>query len=349
MSSGFWHGKKVFITGHTGFKGAWLTSMLLDMGARVTGYSLPPPTSPNLFELLHLSNKITHIEGDIRNRSQVMETVRDAKPDILFHLAAQALVRESYANPLDTFDTNTIGTLNILEATRYCSTLRSCVIVTTDKCYLNNEAGSFFKETDALGGKDPYSASKAAAEIICHAYYESFLKQTHIPMATARAGNVIGGGDWAKDRLIPDVFRAFLASKPVLIRNPAATRPWQHVLEPLRGYMLLAEKLFTAGHVFAGAWNFGPQPSGIQSVEYVLSGLKKILPFDLQLDRAPQPEEAKTLALDIHKASEKLGWTPCLNLDQTVQWTAEWYSGFAHKSSPAELTRKQISDYWRLA
>ena len=168
-------------------------------------------------------------------------------------------------------------------------------------------------------------------------------------MATARAGNVIGGGDWAKDRLIPDVFRAFQASKPVLIRNPAATRPWQHVLEPLRGYMMLAEKLFTDGHAFAGAWNFGPQPSGIQSVEYVLSGLKKTLPFDLQLDRTPQPAEAKTLALDIHKAAEKLGWTPRLNLDQTVQWTAEWYSGFARKVSPAELTQKQISDYWRLA
>lgn len=348
MPSGFWQGKKVFITGHTGFKGAWLTFILLDMGAVVTGYSLPPPSSPSLFELLKLSGKINHIEGDVRDRARVMETIRAAEPDVLFHLAAQALVRESYADPLGTFDTNITGTLNVLEAVRYCATLRSCVVVTTDKCYLNNDTGSFFKETDALGGKDPYSASKAAAEIVAYAYYESFLKQVNIPTATARAGNVIGGGDWAKDRLIPDVFRAYQASKPVMIRNPAATRPWQHVLEPLRGYMTLAEKLFTEGHAFAGGWNFGPQPSDIQSVEHVLSGIKKILPFELQLDRAPQPVEAKTLALDITKA-KKLDWTPRLNLDQTIQWTAEWYKGFADNVSAEDLTQCQIKQYWQMS
>lgn len=347
MPGGFWQGKKIFITGHTGFKGAWLTALLLDLGAEVTGYALPPPTSPSLFDLLGLAGKIKHIEGDVRDRARVMEVVRAAEPDILLHLAAQALVRESYADPLGTFDTNMTGTLNVLEAARYCTTLRSCVVVTTDKCYLNNDTGSFFKESDCLGGKDPYSASKAAAEIVAYAYYESFLKQVNIPMATARAGNVIGGGDWAKDRLIPDVFRAYQAGKPVMIRNPKATRPWQHVLEPLRGYMVLAEKLYTEGQTFTGGWNFGPQPSDIQSVEHVLSGIRKILPFDLQLDTAPQPVEAKALALDIAKA-QKLGWTPKLTLDQTTCWTAEWYKGFADKSSAEEMTLRQIREYGQM-
>ena len=348
MSPDFWRGKKVLITGHTGFKGAWLTRALLEMGAEVTGYALPPSTVPSLFELLGLYRKITHIEGDVRDRPRVMEMVRKTAPDILLHLAAQALVRESYADPLGTFDTNVTGTLNVLEAARTCKTLRSIVVVTTDKCYLNNDSGRFFVEADALGGKDPYSASKAAAEIISHAYYESFLKKLNIPMATARAGNVIGGGDWAKDRLIPDVFRAAIAGKHVLIRNPDATRPWQHVLDPLRGYMMLAQKLFSEGDKFSGAWNFGPEAAGIQSVAHVLSCLQKIFPFDLQLDTAPQPAEARTLALDIHKAAKKLGWTPRLDLGQTIEWTGAWYNGFANKTPAAELTLRQIKEYWGL-
>jgi len=348
MSSDFWRGKKVLVTGHTGFKGAWLTAMMLEKGATVAGYALPAPTSPGLFNLLRLSEKIMHIEGDVRDRRRVGEMVEGTAPDIIFHLAAQALVRDSYADPVGTFETNVTGTLNVLEAARRCKTLRSLVVVTTDKCYWNDDTGGFFKETDALGGKDPYSASKAAAEIVCTAYRESFLKQTDIAMATARAGNVIGGGDWAKDRLIPDVFRAFEGSRPVLIRNPLATRPWQHVLEPLRGYMLLAQKLFTGGHEFSGAWNFGPQAADIQSVGHVLTGLKMILPFKLELDLAPQPAEAKTLALDIRKSVEKLGWTPRLDLERAIRWTGEWYDGFANKIPAEELTLRQIHDYWRL-
>lgn len=347
--TGFWRGKKIFLTGHTGFKGSWLTAVLLDKGAEVTGYALPPPTKPSLFDLAGLAGKITHIEGDVRDRAALKAALAKAKPDIVFHLAAQALVRDSYEDPIGTFDTNTTGTLNILEAVRAHGALKSFVVITTDKCYLNNDGGRFFREEDHLGGKDPYSASKAAAEIVAQAYYESFFKSMNIPLATARAGNVIGGGDWAKDRLIPDVFRAYEAGKPVLIRSPHATRPWQHVLEPLRGYMLLAEKLYNEGHAFAGAWNFGPAANGIKTVGEVLTRLKETLPFELQLDTAPQPAEANVLALDIHKAGAKLGWMPKLDLDGSIRWTGEWYRAYADKAPAGELLAQQIRRYGQLA
>ena len=344
-SSAFWQGKRVFLTGHTGFKGAWLTAVLLQAGAEVTGYSLPPPTDPALFDLLNLKNKITHIEGDIRNREKLSAALHDAKPEIVFHLAAQALVRPSYEDPCGTFDINTTGTLNLLEALRACKGVKAIVSVTSDKCYLNNETGAYFKEDDPLGGKDPYSASKAAAEIVAEAYHQSFFKPAGIPLATARAGIVIGGGDWAKDRLIPDVARAAAAGHPVLIRSPKATRPWQHVLEPLRGYMMLAEKLSSDGEAFAGGWNFGPRPEAIRPVGDVLAKLKETLPFELELDSAPQPAEAKTLALDIHKAGEKLGWHPRLALDEALRWTGEWYNTYARSNSVEEMTLRQIEDY----
>ncbi|MBU6476161.1 MAG: CDP-glucose 4,6-dehydratase, partial [Alphaproteobacteria bacterium] len=326
VSSGFWQGKRVFLTGHTGFKGAWLTALLLRDGAIVTGYALPPPTNPALFGLLNLKSRIAHIEGDVRDRAKLAAALAAAQPEIVFHLAAQALVRASYEDPLGTFDTNTTGTLNLLEALRSCKSVRSIVVVTSDKCYLNNETGAFFREDDPLGGKDPYSASKAAAEIVAQAYHESFFKPAGIPLATARAGNVIGGGDWAKDRLIPDVARAHAAGEPVLIRSPNATRPWQHVLEPLRGYMMLAEQLVSEGQAFTGGWNFGPRPEDIRSVGDVLSKLKETLPFELRLDSSPQPAEAKTLGLDIRKSMEKLGWQPRLALDEAIRWTGEWYN-----------------------
>ncbi len=345
MTGGFWHGRRVFITGHTGFKGAWLTAGLLRDGAIVTGYALPPPTDPALFDLLGLAHKITHIESDVRDVAKLSAAVAGARPEIVFHLAAQSLVRPSYEDPRGTFDTNTTGTLNLLEALRACPSVRAIVVVTSDKCYFNNETGAFFREDDPLGGKDPYSASKAAAEIVARSYYESFFKAAGVPLATARAGNVIGGGDWAKDRLIPDVARAYAAGAPVLIRNPGATRPWQHVLEPLRGYRLLAEKLFTDGGIFSGGWNFGPRPGDIRAVGDVLARLKETLPFDLQPDAAPQPEEARTLALDIHKAEEKLGWRPRLRLDDALRWTGVWYKNFGDGASAQDLTLRQIEDY----
>ncbi len=348
-SSGFWQGRRVFLTGHTGFKGAWLTAVLLQEGANVTGYSLPPPTTPALFDLLNLKDKITHIEGDVRDREKLAAATAGAKPEIVLHLAAQALVRPSYDDPRGTFDTNTTGTLNLLEALRPCASVRAIVAITSDKCYRNDETGALFKEHDALGGKDPYSASKAAAEIVAQAYHESFFKPAGIPLATARAGNVIGGGDWAKDRLIPDVARAHAAGEPVLIRSPNATRPWQHVLEPLRGYMMLAEQLVSEGQAFTGGWNFGPRPEDIRSVGDVLSKLKETLPFELRLDSSPQPAEAKTLGLDIRKSMEKLGWQPRLALDEAIRWTGEWYNTCAQSNSVKEMTLRQIEDYAALA
>jgi len=347
MNSEFWKNKKVFITGHTGFKGSWLTQILIDMGADITGYSLPAiPTS--LFNLLDLQENIHHIEADIRNKERLEKEIVKANPDIVLHLAAQALVRDSYIDPVNTFDTNILGTVKVLEAARQCSNIRSIVVVTTDKCYLNNNTGQFFKEDDSLGGKDPYSASKAAAEIVSNSYYESFFKETDVCLATARAGNVIGGGDWAKDRLIPDVFRSCLSSKPVIIRNPAATRPWQHVLEPLRGYMMLAEKLYTDGEEYTGGWNFGPEIKGIQTVGTVLSLLKETLAFDLQLDKSKQPEEAKTLALDINKAKNQLNWNPLLSLDEAVRMTGEWYKAIIENKEMKKITIEQYKHYFSL-
>ncbi|MBM3618733.1 MAG: CDP-glucose 4,6-dehydratase [Alphaproteobacteria bacterium] len=345
VNSPFWHGKRVFVTGHTGFKGAWLTAILHRMGAEVTGYSLPAPTEPNLFGQLGLADKIHHIEGDIRDREHLPRAMQDAKPEILLHLAAQSLVRRSYHHPLDTFDTNVTGTLNVLEAARHVECLRAIVSVTTDKCYRNDDTGRLFTESDPLGGKDPYSASKAAAEIVSQSYAESFFKDSPVALATARAGNVIGGGDWAEDRLIPDVARAVAAGKSVQIRNPKATRPWQHVLEPVCGYLLLAERLYSEGKQFASGWNFGPYASDIQPVGYVLEELQRSFPFTLELDTAPQPHEAKTLGLDITKAVTELGWRPRLTLADAVRWTGEWYNAVHTGESAAAITEKQISDF----
>lgn len=343
MTPGFWQNKRVFLTGHTGFKGAWLTAVLQKLGAQVTGYSLPAPTRPNLYGLLKPT--LHSIEGDIRDRAHVVQAMRNAQPEIVLHLAAQSLVRYSYREPLETFDTNVTGTLNVLEAARPIASIKAIVSVTTDKCYRNDDNGRLFQESDALGGKDPYSASKAAAEIVSQAYAESFFKGTLASLATARAGNVIGGGDWAEDRLIPDVVRAASAGKPVLIRSPRSTRPWQHVLEPICGYLLLAEKLYTHGEAYAGGWNFGPHPSDIQPVGKVLETLQQTLPFTLELDTASQLHEAKLLALDITKAKEALGWQPKLTLTDAIRLTGEWYAAYLNGQSMRAVTEKHIEDY----
>lgn len=346
MTGDFWRGKRVFITGHTGFKGAWLTAALLRLGADVTGYSLPEPTSqPDLFTLLGLQGQITHLQGDIRDRDLLCRQIHAARPQILLHLAAQSLVRRSYREPVSTFDTNVTGTLNVLQAARQCEELRAIVSVTTDKCYRNDDSGRLFTESDPLGGKDPYSASKAAAELVSHAYAESFFAATPVALATARAGNVIGGGDWAEDRLIPDIARAIAAGLPVRIRNPQATRPWQHVLEPVFGYLKLAEKLASAGQSFSGGWNFGPHPSDIQPVGHVLAQLQQTLPFAMEQDTAPQPPEAKTLGLDIHKAVEHLGWRPRLSLEEAIRWTGEWYRDHLAGKTARAITDAQIAAY----
>lgn len=348
MSYNFWKNKKVFITGHTGFKGAWLTATLTEMGADVTGSTLSTPANSSLFEKLGLKEKVTHITSDITDRKNIIKVIKDVNPEIIFHMAAQPLVRYSYKNPLETFDTNVIGTLNVLEAARYCDNLRSMVVVTTDKCYRNNDTGDFFKEDDPLGGKDPYSASKAAAEIVTNSYYQSFLKERNVATAAARAGNVIGGGDWAEDRLIPDIIRAYIDKQPVLIRNPNATRPWQFVLEPLRGYMMLAENLYENGDKFSGGWNFGPEPDGIQPVGKIVEILKQVIDFDLKVDKTPQPVEAALLALNIEKSKSKLNWKPKLRFDEAVTWTGSWYKNFAEGKSVKDITMDQIKEYFEI-
>lgn len=346
ISPAFWAGKKVFVTGHTGFKGSWLCEMLLGLGASVTGYALAPPTSPNHFDVLGLASRLSaHHVADIRDHASLSVALKAAQPDIILHLAAQPIVRLSYDEPVETFDVNIMGTVHLLEAARHTPSARACVVVTSDKCYLNEDTGKMFDENDKLGGADPYSASKAAAEIVAYAYNASFLKKSDLRMATVRAGNVIGGGDWAADRLIPDVARAAKNGAPVRIRSPHATRPWQHVLEPLRGYLQMAEKLFSGEGEYREGWNFGPAPQDIQSVSVVLTALKEHLPFDLQLDTAPQPHEAARLGLDVSKAAARLGWTPQLKLSDAIRLTGQWYKTQIDGGDVAALTRQQIKDY----
>ncbi len=349
LSPAFWHGKKVFVTGHTGFKGSWLTEILLTLGADVTGYALAPPTTPNHFDLLNLGTRMSvHHVADIRDLDALTQAIVTAQPDIILHLAAQPIVRLSYDEPVETFDINVMGTVNLLQAARKAENTRACVVVTSDKCYLNEDTGKMFDENDKLGGADPYSASKAAAEIVAYAYNASYFKKTQLRMATVRAGNVIGGGDWAADRLIPDVARAAANGTSVHIRSPHATRPWQHVLEPLRGYLLLAEKLYQGDGEYREGWNFGPLPEDIQSVSVVLTSLKEYLPFDLQLDTAPQPHEAQRLGLDVRKAAERLGWSPQLTLKDAIRMTGAWYKAHIDGQDMPALSRQQIKEYFNL-
>lgn len=349
LTPSFWRGKKVFVTGHTGFKGSWLSEILIMLGAEVTGYALAPPTQPDHFDLLGLASRLAaHHIADVRDLDQLTAAVTAAQPDIVLHLAAQPIVRLSYDEPVETFDVNVMGTVNVLEAIRKAPSVRACIVVTSDKCYLNEDTGKIFNEDDKLGGADPYSASKAAAEIVAYAYNASFLKKSQLRMATARAGNVIGGGDWAADRLIPDVARAAAGGKAVHIRSPHATRPWQHVLEPLRGYLLLAEKLYHGEGEYREGWNFGPLPEDIQSVSVVLTALKEHLPFDLQIDTAPQPHEAQRLGLDVRKAADRLGWTPQLKLVDAIRMTGQWYKTHIDGKNMADITRQQIAQYFGL-
>lgn len=349
ISKDFWRGKKVFLTGHTGFKGSWLSEILLMLGTEVTGYALAPATTPDLFGVLGLQDRLVHHQADILDRRRLQDAVIAAQPDIVLHLAAQPIVRLSYAEPADTIGVNVMGTAHLLDAVRAAPGVKAVVCITSDKCYLNEDTGKLFEESDKLGGRDPYSASKAAAELVAYSYDHSYFRASGTALATARAGNVIGGGDWAQDRLIPDVARAAVARTPVVIRSPHATRPWQHVLEPLRGYLLLAEKLYGGGHAFAGGWNFGPAPADIQSVSAVLTELRRTLPFDLQMDDAPQPHEAQRLGLSIEKAAQGLGWRPQLPLKDALALTGGWYKTHAEGGDARALTQWQIRDYFGLS
>lgn len=332
LNTTFWQGKRVFLTGHTGFKGAWLSVWLHHLGAIVKGYALHPPTQPSLFEIAQVGRVIESEIGDIRNLDQLKNSMHGFDPEIVIHMAAQPLVRLSYHQPVETYSTNVMGTVHVLEAARACAHLKAIVNVTTDKCYENKEWVWGYRENEPMGGHDPYSSSKGCAELVTAAYRRSFLSTQGIGLASARAGNVIGGGDFAADRLIPDILRAFEKNQPVVIRHPKATRPWQHVLEPLSGYLLLAQALYDQPNDYAEGWNFGPNEADVQPVSWILD--KMIQHWQgttWQLDSQVQLHEAGYLKLDIAKARTKLGWQPTWSLqtalEKIVNWHQAWLSG----------------------
>ena len=347
MSPAFWQGRRVFLTGHTGFKGAWLALWLQQLGAQVTGYALSPATRPNLYGLALVADGMTSIFGDVRDPSALLSALKAAQPEIVIHMAAQALVRYGYQNPVETYATNVMGTVNVLEAVRACPSARSIVCVTSDKCYDNKEWFWGYRENEALGGYDPYSSSKAAAELVTSAYRDSYLRDEGVGVASARAGNVIGGGDWAADRLVPDVLRAFAEGRPALIRNPDAIRPWQHVLEPLSGYLSLAQHLYEKPIEIAGAWNFGPYDADAKSVRKVVEKLVAAWGGGAtwNVDIHPQLHEAYHLKLDISKASSKLNWYPRWTLEHALDQTARWYRRYGAENQARDLTLGQIAEY----
>lgn len=346
-TTGFWQGKRVLVTGHTGFKGAWLTRWLVLSGADVAGYSLAPDSDPSLFELCGLSAQCKSTLGDVRDLAQLSDVVGSHRPEIVFHLAAQALVRRSYREPVNTYATNVLGTVNLLEALHQTRSARAIVVVTTDKCYENREWDWPYREVDSLGGRDPYSSSKACAELVAAAYRRSFFESGIV--ATARAGNVIGGGDWSEDRLLPDIVRGARDARSVLIRNPASTRPWQHVLEPLAGYRLLAERLWDEPRTFAEAWNFGPRDEGTKPVGQIAEQFVRALgagSLELGTPDPSAPHEAGLLQLDAAKARTRLGWTPRLDIQGALQLTADWYKAYLADSTTALATLDdQIGKY----
>ncbi len=326
MTPAFWRDRRVLLTGHTGFKGAWLALWLESLGSRVTGVALSPATDPSLFDALAPWSNLVSIVGDLRQPEVATDALGESAPEIVFHLAAQALVRPSYADPVGTFDTNALGTANLLEAVRRTPSVRVVVVVTSDKVYANDQSGRPFGEDDKLGGRDPYSASKACQEIVTASYRESFLAERGVRVGSARAGNVIGGGDWAVDRLVPDFIRAAEAGVPLVLRHPDATRPWQHVLDPLLGYLIYAERLY-AGTDVSPALNFGPSPDDVWPVRRVVERLARSWGDGIgwTADNAETVHEAQALTLDATRATRSLGWRPRLGLEDALDWTASWY------------------------
>lgn len=353
MNPHFWRGRRALVTGHTGFKGAWTTLWLHSMGAEVTGYALKPPTDPSLFDLAQVRSCLaSSIEADVRDAGRLRRAFDSAKPEIVIHLAAQSLVRASYASPAHTFETNVMGTANALDAARECPSVRAIVIVTSDKCYENRESRRSCREEDPLGGRDPYSASKVCVEHLTAAYRASFFSDgASGAVATARAGNVIGGGDFAADRLLPDVVRAARAGRAVSIRHPDALRPWQHVLDPVCGYLVLAERLFEYGHQFAEAWNFGPDEEAILPVRCLAERALELAGSTTgwQPDDGVHPHEASALRLNSAKARSKLGWQPRLGLDDALNWTMRWYRAHSEGRDLVAETQTQIAHYSKKA
>lgn len=344
----FWKNKKVFLTGHTGFKGSWLSLWLQSMGAIVKGYALESPTNPALFIEAKVAENMESVIGDIRDLDGLKKSMEEFNPDVLIHMAAQPLVRYSYDNPIETYETNVMGTVNVLEAARNCSGLKAIVSVTTDKCYENKEWPWGYRENEPMGGHDPYSSSKGCAELVTSAYRNSFFNKENSPaLASARAGNVIGGGDWAEDRLIPDILKSIEKNLPVIIRNPLSIRPWQHVLEPLSGYLVLAENLYQYGNEFTGAWNFGPKDDDCKTVEWILNNIVNNwgAGASWQLDKNSNPHEAEFLKLDCSKAALKLKWEPKWSLDQTLKSIVNWHQKWLTNEDIKELCLFEINEY----
>ena len=348
MNPTFWRGKQVFVTGHTGFKGSWLCLWLQQLGAKVTGYALQPPTNPSLFEVAQVAQGMTSIIGDIRDSTILNDAMRQATPDIVIHMAAQPLVRRSYVDPVETYFTNVMGTVYLLEAIRRTPSVRAVVNVTTDKCYENKEWVWGYREDEPMGGYDPYSNSKGCSELVTSAYRRSFFQKSGIALASARAGNVIGGGDWAVDRLVPDILNAFEKNQPVIIRNPHATRPWQHVLEPLSGYLTLAQNLYAeSGRHYAEGWNFGPHDEDARPVQWIVEHLAKSWGngASWQLDGGEHPHEANYLKLDISKAKARLGWAPSWNLGTALEKITSWHHAWLARQDMRQLCLQQIAEY----
>lgn len=344
--------KRVLITGHTGFKGAWLALWLTELGAKVIGYALRPPTVPNLFDVIHLDKRVESIIGDVRDLKSLCAVMKRYQPQIVFHLAAQSLVRRSYVRPVETYETNLIGSINVLEACRGVVPLRAIVVVTSDKCYENRELIRGYREEDPLGGYDPYSSSKACTELIAGAYLKSFWnaeknKRHGICLATVRAGNVIGGGDWAEDRLVPDCIKAFSKIKSVQIRYPEAVRPWQYVLEPLYGYLLLAERLFLGAFELNGPWNFGPDRSSAKPVRCIVEKISKLWGSTpaLKIKKGNYLHESRYLRLSCSKAKSQLGWRPVWRLGRALEKTVYWYKRFYAKDNMENLSVRQIAEF----
>ncbi len=344
LNPSFWNAKRVLVTGHTGFKGGWLAIWLQRLGANVAGFALPASTEPNFFAAAGVANTLQSEIGDIRDLDHLVQFVSSYRPEIIIHMAAQSLVRRSYADPIETFTSNVMGTVNLLEAARRCDSVAGVVNVTTDKCYENLEREAGYREDEPLGGHDPYSSSKGCAELVTSSYRRSY----SLPVASARAGNVIGGGDWAEDRLIPDMVRSFMSGKAAGIRNPASTRPWQHVLEPLHGYLALAEQVCKEPASYAEAWNFGPDDADAKPVEWLADQLCTLWSNGASWSNTGDSEqlhEAGFLRLNCEKAKQRLGWYPRLKLEQALSWTVDWYKSYRAGDNVRTVTESQISSF----
>jgi len=352
----FWKNRRVFLTGHTGFKGSWLSLWLKALNAEVTGYALDPPTEPSLFDQTRIADTIRSVHGDVRDFSQLKAALDESRPEVVLHLAAQSVVRRGYDDPVETYSSNVMGTVHVLEAVRQAGRPCAIVNVTSDKCYANQEWVWGYRENEPMGGHDPYSNSKGCAELVTTAYRDSYFPPDSaarhgVALASARAGNAIGGGDWTSNQLIPDLIRAFNAGQPCLIRNPSAFRPWQFVLEPLRGYLLLAECLSKGDPAFAGGWNFGPADTDAKPVAWIADHLVRLWGDDAAWtrDSVAHPPEAHALKLDASKAAANLGWRPALPLEPALEWIVEWYKGFRARADLRKLTCSQIERYEALS